>query len=52
MYQSFPLVTILDKMSELFCTESSPQTLSICANMLFVIAGYNEHEIELDTVRS
>lgn len=51
MYQSIPLMELLNKMSELFCVESFPPTLSICANMLFVIGGYNQYEIELDTVR-
>lgn len=49
MYQSIPLMNILDKLSEMFCVPSFPLTLSICANMLFVIAGYNSYEIELDT---
>lgn len=49
MYQSIPLMNILDKLSEMFCTPSFPPTLSICANMIFVIAGYNTYEIELDT---
>lgn len=51
MYQSLPLMELVDKMSELFCVKSFPPTLSLCANILFVIAGYNQYEIELDTVR-
>lgn len=51
MYQSIPLMELVDKLSKLFCTPSFPPTLSFCANMLFVIAGYNQYEIELDTVR-
>lgn len=51
MYQSIPLMELLDKMCEIFCVESFPKTLSICANLLFALFGYNQYEIELDTVR-
>lgn len=51
MYQSFPLMSILEKMSNLLCTESFKPTLEICSNMFLSIVGYNQYEVELEMVR-